>query len=146
MNSFFGSNFSIEVHPETINICFVNKHSFHYKCILGFLFDCNTNEFFSITNSRDEFSIFIPKRVALTLQKEFGSNINIEPEDYTCLKIFYTDQIDGVTDTGVVCSISDVFSKHNIPILYVNSFNNNFILIPSYHYSNFVEHFNLIEH
>ena len=146
MTSLFGPNFSIEVQPEIINICFINKNCLNLKCILGFLIDLNVNSFFSLTNCRDEFSFFVPKHIATTLRNQFGSNINVEPEEYTCLKIFYTDEVDGVSDTGVVRTISDLFSINNIPILYVNSFNNNFVLIPSYHYTEFVEQYHLIEH
>ena len=49
-----------------------------------------------------------------------------------------------INDVGVVREISDFFNTINIPIIYINSFNNNYILIDSEYLPTFEK--TLIEH
>jgi len=53
-----------------------------------------------------------------------------EMMEYCVLKVFQTNH--QISELGIVNQFSSIFKDLEIPILYINSFSNNFILIPDY--------------
>jgi hypothetical protein len=85
----------------------------------------NNNIFYSITKeqSNNTISLFIEECDEL---KEMD-NIKRENNTYNIFSIYtYDNQIN---NCGIVHNISNVFTKYNIPIIYINTFYENLILV-----------------
>lgn len=101
--------------------------------ILKLLLDDNSN-FITYTKSENEFSIILDEKCLSIFSVEEKSMVNIDPNTYFILQIFedYYSPNDycenGINHVGVVTRLSRIFSDNNIPILYINSYNNNYIL------------------
>jgi len=90
---------------------------------INFHYNSNDNER-SLLISEDGFSIIKP-----ILDK----NCIPYTKKYYCAYIMNTYEL--LDDTGLVQKLSSIFSTANIPILYITTFNNNFILFDEeYHY------------
>ena len=87
-----------------------------------FYSDC---KFFSFTKTNDEISLFIDYNIYK--DNLLDTKINTDIEIYKVLQIYET--YTGVDHIGIVKILSSLFADKNIPILYVNSVNNNYILI-----------------
>ena len=83
--------------------------------------------FFCITQGATELSMFIPEQVALNVLQQLSGYISSFSEKYTVLRVFQDTHM--IEESGVVTQISKFFAERNIPILYVNSFNNNYVLV-----------------
>jgi len=59
------------------------------------------------------------------------------PETYQALRVYQNDH--GINELGVVSKLAKFFSDAEVSILYVNSFNNNFILVPTSEIGRLVE-------
>jgi hypothetical protein len=101
--------------------------------IIGYLLPIIlSSAFYSITQSDDEFSFFIDIEQAETIKnalKKLRIGYNHMPEVYQIIRLY--EDSHKINEHGIVAQISDYFAKQNIPILYINSFNNNFVLYPS---------------
>jgi hypothetical protein len=101
--------------------------------IIGYLLPIIlSSAFYSITQSEDEFSFFIDVEQAEIIQnalKKLHIGYNHMPEVYQIIRLY--EDSHKINEHGIVAQISDYFAKQNIPILYINSFNNNFVLYPS---------------
>lgn len=91
------------------------------------------SHFFSLTSFDDELSLVTDTDVYTKLKKN-GKIAEID--DFTTdNKIYKVVQFyegtSGMSHTGVVQYLSKLFSKEKIAIIYINTFNNNFILIPT---------------
>lgn len=89
--------------------------------------------FFSLTSFDDELSLVTDSELVTKLKVE---DKLVEIDDYTTdYKIYNVIQFyegtSGMTHTGIVQYISKIFSRENIAIIYINSYNNNFILVPT---------------
>ena len=85
------------------------------------------DDFFSITQSNQEFSFFLSSKHDHTISSQLNIVQKMEQE-YKVLKLYQVNhQID---ELGVVAQFASTFQKMDIPILYINSFASNFILIP----------------
>jgi hypothetical protein len=77
----------------------------------------------------DEYSLIIDESLFL---ENFNSSEHklmvIDEKEYQIIQIY--EENNGIDDIGVVNSISKMFTDANISILYINSFNNNFIVVP----------------
>lgn len=85
----------------------------------------NNNIFYSITKeqSNNSISLFIQECDEL---KELD-NTNKENNIYNIFSIYtYDNQIN---NCGIVHNISNIFTKYNIPIIYINTFFENLILV-----------------
>ena len=84
--------------------------------------------FFSMTVNDREVSIFVDQKISNILLEYYKDKIiGCTDNDYNAIKIY--DSCDGVDHVGIVSTISTMFAELKIPILYINSFNNNYILI-----------------
>ena len=59
------------------------------------------------------------------------NSITFDPREYTIFNIH--EDIPGIDHVGIVNHISGIFSKENIPLLYLNTYSYNLILISSEH-------------
>ncbi len=87
----------------------------------------NTNKFFCITQGETELSLFVPDTVAQSILQNLPGYACGVSEKYTVLRVFQDTHM--IEESGVVSEIAKFFAERNIPILYVNSFNNNYILV-----------------
>jgi hypothetical protein len=87
----------------------------------------NTNKFFCITQGETELSLFVPETVAQSIMQNMPGYTCSITEKYTVLRVFQDTHM--IEESGVVSEIAKFFAERNIPILYVNSFNNNYILV-----------------
>ncbi len=127
-------NYNFEILEDTIKIYFCNV-SFKND-IMGYLIPILYNSnFFNVSQDNTELSLFVSSKVDLSLL----SFLNCDNEEYNIIKI--NQNYHQINDVGVVSEISKFFSSINIPILYVNSFNNNYILIPRKHIDKIENHF-----
>ncbi len=119
-------SFSLEILHDTIRI-----YSFlptFKKDIIGYVLPLlYEDSFFNITQCYDEISLFISKDIGMKIEGfPFITSTN---EDFRVIKLYHDQH--KINDTGIVSEISNYFSSLNIPILYVNSFNNNFVIVHS---------------
>lgn len=80
-------------------------------------------KFYSLTESEQEISLFIDQNCLQPLEKYGFSAIH----NYRFIQICESNP--GIDHVGIVSKISTILAQSNIPILYVNTYNNNFILI-----------------
>lgn len=85
----------------------------------------NSCKFITYTKSVSEVSIIIEE----SYLKNFSDKVVVDPVDYNILQIY--ENTSGCGHIGIVSHISNLFSQNSIPILYLNTFNNNYILYPS---------------
>ena len=118
-------NYSLELLHTRVHL--YNIHPSHKQELLGFLLPILLDaSFFHITQSEHELSLMVDAKYASVLQAR--RNINSMPDTYAVLRIFQESH--RINEQGIVAEISKWFATRDIPILYVNSFNNNFILLP----------------
>ena len=86
--------------------------------------------FFSITQSENEFSLFLSTKSTDIINElnNYGF-INHINDEYSVLRIYQDTH--NINEHGIVYRLSKIFYEKNIPILYVNSYNNNYIIIPT---------------
>lgn len=125
-------NYNIEILDEKICLLYFNKE--HYNKVMYMLMKDvllqNSNKFFSLTICDNEISLFIDQSIFEKIAEKNEDTYhkpNAVEKDYRAIRIF--DNVDGVSHIGIVSKISTVLSKSNISILYVNSYNNNYILL-----------------
>jgi hypothetical protein len=83
----------------------------------------NKDIFFSLTINDIEISIICDSFI-----EEYIKDIDyIVLKNYKCIKI--SDDYDNINYVGIVKKISTLLTEIDIPILYINSFNNNFIIV-----------------
>lgn len=112
----------IETLPNKINLYHFNKADIH-KVMFQFIKNMALHDdlFFSYTCSDDEVSLFIDSKCEI-------KNINYSVmQGYRIIKMY--DTVDNIDQIGIVSKISTIMKEANIPILYVNSFNENYILV-----------------
>jgi hypothetical protein len=121
-----------EILPNHINLYSFNIED--KKNILFTLFQLSLSEkniFLSFTNYESELSIICDN----ILEKYIDPHIHyIVLKKYNCIRIY--DTHDNVNNIGIVSKISTILKENNIPILYINSFNNNFILFEEQYLEN----------
>ena len=126
-------NFYLELLNDTV---YLYSFDINYKkSILSSLLHVLLNDkFFSMTQSEKEFSLFISSKLndvisELNNYKDHLYRINRIIDEYSVLRIYqYTHSIN---EHGIVFRLSKIFYEKNIPILYVNSYSNNYVLIPT---------------
>jgi len=126
-------NFYLELLDDTVYL-----YSFdisYKKSILASLLPILLNDkFFSMTQSEKEFSLFISSKLTdviseLNNYSDFLIRINRVIDEYSVLRIYQDTH--NINEHGIVFRLSKIFYEKNIPILYVNSYSNNYVLIPS---------------
>lgn len=120
------NDFNMDVLDDEIGL--YTLHPMHKQTVLGYLLPMLlSDDFFSITQSSDELSLMISVKYGRQIEKLYGCQSM--PETYQALRVYQTDH--GINELGVVSKLAKFFSNNGISILYVNSFNNNFILVPT---------------
>ena len=111
--------------------------------VLPLLIRCLCKEddlFFCINQSKKELSFIIDKR----MKKYFRSlNCVYYPDTYRPIQIH--ENCSGIDHIGIVSEISSLLSDINISMLYINTFNNNFILVKDKDYNNAIKALNSID-
>jgi hypothetical protein len=126
-------NFYLELLDDTVYL-----YSFdisYKKSILGALLPILLDDkFFSMTQSEKEFSLFVSTKLTDVISELNSFNdtiirINHVVDKYSVLRIYQDTH--NINEHGIVFRLSKIFYEKNIPILYVNSYSNNYVLIPT---------------
>lgn len=116
-------SYSLELLPNDISLMTIQTTD-NDKIItqlLKHVFFSTDPIFYSLTVGNDEISLFIDTKIAHLIK-------DAHPIDnYRLIRVF--DENNGVSLIGIVSKISTIFAANEIPILYVNSFNNNYVLL-----------------
>ena len=133
-------DFYVNILPNEVVILSVNKlkRTFLLHVILELTMMTpkvinNEQHFFSLTSTDDELSLITEKQL---LDEAIKTNKISTCDDYYSYSETYSvlqfhEGGSGITHTGIVQYLSNLFSTENIPIIYINTYNNNFILITS---------------
>lgn len=122
------NNFTLEALNLEVKLIYINTLKFNdfFQNLLKIQLE--NKKFLSITYSQDEISIIIDKNVYERIfSEEKNENYNVDPKTYNVIQIY--EDCSGINHIGIVQKISSIFSENEIPILYINTFNNNFIII-----------------
>lgn len=119
------NNYILEINDYRVKILMVNKKEKHkmlpliLKCIIS-----DENIFYNINEGDTELSFVIDIRF-----EEFTKKLPCVyyPDIYRVIQIHENGS--GIDHIGIVSEISSLFTDINISILYINTYNNNFILI-----------------
>jgi len=131
------SHYHFEIIKDKVKLYYSNV--IFKKEIIGHIIPLlYTDSFFNISHDGDEISLFIPTTFDVSNIKCLYSQSN----EFSVIKV--NQDCHQINDVGVVREISDFFNTINIPIIYINSFNNNYILIDSEYLPTFEK--TLIEH
>ena len=131
------NEFSIEKIESKIILLHIEKYAL--SKIFYFLVNSmfyNHGKFISYTVSENEISLFIDEELINDHLMIINNTIGIyqDTRKYSILQIY--ENCSGISHIGIVAKISKLFSKNKIPIIYINTYNNNFILI---HEDNFAK-------
>jgi hypothetical protein len=121
-------NFYLELLQDKVFL--YNFNPMYKKEILGFIVPILLDEhFFNITQNESEYSIFLSTKHCKEIEK--FPYLNKAEDEYSILRIYQNEH--GINEHGIVYQLSKLFYEKSIPILYINSFNNNYILLPTKH-------------
>ena len=116
------SHYHFEIIKDKVKLYYSNV--IFKKEIIGHIIPLlYTDSFFNISHDGDELSLFIPSTFDVSNVKCLYS----QDSEFSVIKV--NQDSHQINDVGVVREISDFFNTLNIPIIYINSFNNNYILI-----------------
>ena len=128
-------DYNLIEHTGTITLILIPKEE-KEKCsylITKYMFyNNNQNKFLSFTQSEDEVSLFVDSNFVMECDSNILRNLSIR-HGFKLIQIC-EDQC-GIDHIGIVAEIATVFSANGLSILYVNTFNNNFILIEECDYT-----------
>lgn len=88
----------------------------------------NKSTFITYTKSDNETSLILDSDSLKDFSEEELELVVIDRYDYRILQIF--EDSTGTDHIGIVAHLSKIFADNKIPILYINSYNNNYILYP----------------
>ncbi len=138
MNINYNSMFYVKVNKYKVKLYNLTKKQYkqYFNQIME-IFE-NDNIFCSITKdlSSDYFSLFI-QLSDLTITMDDDDDIMKDPNLFNIFSIYEYEN--GINHLGIVSNISSIFSKYNISILYVNTFNENLILVTENDYEKALE-------
>lgn len=121
-------DFSLELLHDTVYLySFLPEYKLEIlgKCLPVLL----GSSFFHILQSDTEFSFFISPEYAKSI--EDYSFLQRTHDEYCILRIYQS--ANAINEYGVVYRLSKHFFEKRIPILYSNSYNNNYIFVPKKH-------------
>jgi hypothetical protein len=127
-------------HNDIMKLSFFNFEHFKYNYLelQQFIQESYKNNFlFFLSFSNPEISIFFNQNLYNIINQM--SNISIHNDNYKILELHYFSNKDGIEDIGIVSQITTILSKHNISILYINSFNNNYLLLKENDYKTAIQ-------
>jgi hypothetical protein len=127
-------------HEDLVKLSYFNSENFksNYMAIHELIQESYKNNYLFFFNfSNQEVSIFFNNKLNNITNNM--TNISIHNDNYRILELHYISNKDGIEDIGIVNIITSILSKNNISILYINSFNNNYILLKENDYSNALE-------
>ena len=124
-------NFVVKEHPNKVRIMMVNKKE--KDKVMSLLVHCmcsDDNIFYNINEGDNELSLIID-----TKMEEYYKKINCVyfPDLYRVIQVH--ENCSGIEHIGIVSEISSLFTDINVSIMYVNTYNNNFILVKDKDYN-----------
>lgn len=135
--------FYMEILDSKVSLISIDEKEFKnlfYDLSIALFHKDTKNKFFSYTVTNNEISLFIDQELLSKdfLVKVIYPHVSLMYEDtYKVLQI--CEHGSGISHIGIVEKISSIFAKHNIPILYVNSVYNNYILVKEHDISNIID-------
>jgi hypothetical protein len=121
-------NLYVNIEDCVVSLSFIKKE--YFEKISHFLMKVllfNNDLFVSYTVSDDEISIFLDERLLENLTDNMKDLMHIDDKRYKVIQIYEFSS--GISHIGIVHKISCILSKKEIPILYINTYNNNFVLV-----------------
>jgi len=88
------------------------------------------NLFTSLTIHNNEISIICDS----SIENFLDFDDFVVKKNFRCVKIY--DICDNIEQIGIVAKISNILTTIDIPILYINSYNNNYVIIENIHITN----------
>jgi hypothetical protein len=133
------NTFYVIEHTNKISIISIPKNEKIYylyaltKCIF---FNKHSSSFISFTENDDETSLFIDEKSLKYLPDNISLNLS-RKDNFRLIQIRENDH--GIDHIGIVSKIATLFTNNAISILYINSYNNNFILLEQCDYDRAIE-------
>ena len=119
-------NYIVKEHSNEVKIiCATENHQNVMNELLNLYKDSDKNNMFMSLNIGDDELSFIVDEIHEN--KFLDLKCMIYPDVYKIIQIH--ENISGIDNIGTVSEISSLFTDINISILYVNTYNNNFILV-----------------
>lgn len=86
------------------------------------------NKFLSITYSDDELTICYDSTIDVKLDGLYTDTNKIYREEYVLYRSLNTGSF--IEEAGLVKKIASLFSENNVPIMFITSFNNDYVFVP----------------
>lgn len=125
-------NYSFEILQENVVLLsFSVSEIDRYMFILNkLLFYSGNHRFISITSNKDELSVIVTEN---TIKQYLENNLQ-EHHNYIKYDIIYTvfkihEYTTDIGKVGIVNNFSKIMSENKIPILYITTYNNDYILV-----------------
>lgn len=125
------NGYIVKTNEYRVKIIMVNKNE--KRKVLSLLLQClacEDNVFYNISEGDDELSIIVDTRFEKYIKQ---LPCVYYPDTYRVIQIH--ENCSGIDHIGIVSEISSLFADINISILYINTYNNNFILIKGSDYN-----------
>lgn len=129
--------FSVSLLPDRVRIYTCSRHDYLNMIVHFRLYDLNT-DILSQTLLEDEISFFMyyrpedPENTARHLI--FSRSCTSDPRTYSIMDIH--EDLPGIDHVGIIHYLSGLFYEKQIPILYINTYGHNIILINEENVSN----------
>lgn len=122
------NKFSIRIMPDKLKLYKCSREE--YKNIISKYNLYNIDDVLSKTFLEDEITIYY--LIKNTTENHYNHHILskicvTDPRPYTIINIY--EDIPGIDHVGIIHKISSLFLENNIPILYINTYGHNIILV-----------------
>lgn len=122
------NNFTLDALDIEVKLVYINASKFNEYFQNLLKIQLEDKKFLSITYSQEEISVIVDKNSHQKFfTEEKTDHYKVDPKTYNVIQIY--EGCSGINHIGIVQKISSIFSEIEIPILYINTFNNNFIII-----------------
>ncbi|QKF94653.1 CASTOR ACT domain-containing protein [Fadolivirus algeromassiliense] len=93
-------------------------------CLMTF----KQEKFLSITYSNDELTICYDATIDIPIDNLYEDSNKLYKEEYLLYKSMNTGSL--IEEAGLVERIASIFSDQQIPIMFITSFNNDYVFVP----------------
>jgi len=129
-------DYDFEFHTEPVVMVQLNPECYwkYMHFINQLAFYCNKDKmFFCLTINRNEVSLIATKKYIeeylLNVCLDEMGDYNIYLKDYYVIQIY--ESVEDIGKVGIISYFSTVMSENRIPILYIPTFSNDYLLIES---------------
>mgnify|MGYP003385332132 CR=1 FL=1 len=128
-------NYVVKEHPNRLRIMMINKKD--KDKVASLLIQCLCSEkniFYNINEGDNELSLIIDISM-----EQYYKKINCVyfPDFYRVIQVH--ENCSGIEHIGIVSEVSALFTDINVSIMYINTYNNNFILVKDKDYKKAID-------